>query len=90
MRKSTVTLEQSYVVEESGPIKEATSRLQKILDAKYEAIKISDVIKQSDHLSEMQQEELKFLLTKYEILFDGKLGHWETKSVDIELKEGAC
>ena len=39
MGKSTVTLEQSYVVEESGPIKEATSRLQKTLDAKYEAIK---------------------------------------------------
>ena len=47
------------------------------------------MIKQSDHLSEMQREELKALLTRYEILFDGKLGHWETKSVDIDQKEGA-
>ena len=28
------------------------------------------------------------LLSKYEFLFDGKLGTWKTKPVDIELQPG--
>ena len=35
MREPTVPIEQSFIVEESRPVKQATSRLKKILDAKY-------------------------------------------------------
>ena len=51
MRESDTTIHQSYVVAESGPLKQATNRLKKILDAKYEPMKISQVIQNSTHLS---------------------------------------
>ena len=35
MREPTVPIEQSFIVEESGPVKQATSRLKKTLDEKY-------------------------------------------------------
>ena len=87
MRSTSATLEQSYVVAESGPVKEATTRLKKILDAKYEPIKISQVIKSSKHLISNQQDKLENLLQKYKSMFDGSLGHWKAKSVNIELKK---
>ena len=43
----------------------------------------------SHHLNADQKLQLEKLLTKYESLFDGSLGHWRAKSVDIELKPDA-
>ena len=62
---------------------------QRLLDAKYEKAKIEEVVNEMEHLSTNQKVLLKSLLYKYEILFDGILGNWETKPVDLKLKEGA-
>jgi hypothetical protein len=60
-----------------------------ILDAKYEKANIDASINSFQHLSGMQQQQLKALLYKFEHLFDGTLGNWKTDPVSFELKEGA-
>jgi hypothetical protein len=40
------------------------------------------------HVSANQQKKLLQLLKKYELLFDGTFGHWKTKPVSFQLKEG--
>merc|ERR1712012_431239 len=89
MRPTSATVEQSYVVAESGPVKEVTTRLKKISDAKYEPIKISQVVKNSTDLCKNNQSKFKELFQKFQSMFDGSLGHWKSKSINIELKEGA-
>ena len=41
------------------------------------------------HLTLEQQEDLNFLLKKYESLFDGSLGTWKGEDYDIELRSDA-
>ena len=89
MRDPKINIKQSYVVEESGPIKQATSRLKKILDAKYEAADIPQLIKKRIDLNPAQKDLLQQLLEANKSLFDGTLGTWKNKTVKLTLKEGA-
>ena len=59
-----------------------------ILDAKYEKANIDATINTFKHLNSNQQQQLKALLYKFEHLFDGTLGDWNTESVSFKLKEG--
>ena len=69
---------------------EATQRVVKILDAKYEKADINAVVADNcKHLSVPDQEKLLKLLTEFEDLFDGTLGDWDTELVSLKLKEGA-
>ena len=88
MRESSVLPEQSYLVEETGPVADSTSRLKKILDAKYEKTNLPEIVESSIHLKDDQKIKLKELLVKYETLFDGTLGQWKGPPVNIELREG--
>ena len=45
-----------------------------ILDAKYDAVSIEDVIKECTHLNEEQKADLQIVLSKFQKLFSGKLG----------------
>ena len=74
MRDPTVKIEQSYLVEDSGLVKQATTRLKKILDAKYKAADIPKLVGARKDLSQAQKTALEQLLTKYCSLFDGTLG----------------
>ena len=59
------------------------------MDAKYEKADLNAVIADnSKHLSVPDQEKLLKLLTKFEDLFDGTLGVWDTEPVSLKLKEG--
>ena len=70
--------------------REETKRAVKILDAKYEKADLPKIVKDNcDHLSSAQQRKLLLLLQKYEILFDGTLGDWQTSPVSFQLKDGA-
>ena len=60
-----------------------------ILDAKYEAADLPDIVKQCENLSLSEREELLTLLRRYETLFDGTLGDWKLKPVSLELREGS-
>eukprot|EP00804_Cyclotella_cryptica_P005789 CCRYP_000098-RA/>CCRYP_000098-RA protein AED:0.35 eAED:0.59 QI:0/0/0/1/1/1/2/0/492 len=69
---------------------EATKRLIKILDAKYEKADLRAIVKDNcTHLSGPEQARLLELLQDFEELFSGKLGDWDCKPVSLQLKEGA-
>ena len=66
---------------------EATERIVKILDSKYEKADLDEVAANAEQLNKPQQRKLLSLLKDFEDLFDGTLGHWEeTEPIDIELK----
>ena len=74
---------------ETEALNEASIRLKKILDAKYEAADLEEIVRTCEHLDTNEQEQLHALLRKYEHLFDGTLGTWNNEPYDIELKDGA-
>ena len=75
---------------ESNVLRDSTERRNRILDAKYEKADLPKIVKeQSDHLDNSQQQSLLTLLRKYEFLFDGTLGTWNTKPVDLKIQKDA-
>lgn len=62
-------------------------RIQQIIDAKYCPADLEKIVEECTHLSKEEQKQLLKLLHKYEHLFDGTLGTWQTDPVDLELKE---
>ena len=74
----------------SDPVLEATSRATEILDADYSKTDIDNVVEEYDHLSPEEKGKLKCLLYKYEDLFDGTLGTWNTEPVKLDLKPNAA
>ena len=70
---------------ENEELMEAT----KVLDAKYEKADIDKEVASMTHLSKDQQNQLRTLLYKYEKLFDGTLGEWDTEPIELELQENA-
>ena len=71
---------------DSPSVAEATERIQRILDAKYEPADLREIVKSCDHLDEYEKSQLLDLLLKYENLFDGTLGHWKDSAYNVELK----
>jgi hypothetical protein len=68
---------------------DATKHVTQILDAKYKKTDLQSIVRDNcKHLIANQKKKLLQLLTKYELLFDGTLGDWETKPVSFQLKEG--
>jgi len=75
--------------QEPQSTEEATQRMVRILDAKYEKADLQAVVKDNcSHLNPIQQGKLLELLTEFEPLFDGTLGDWRTEPVSFQLKEG--
>ena len=68
---------------------EATERMVRILDSKYEKANLSNVVASTTHLTDVEKQKLYKLLVKYEDLFDGTLGEWKTEPVDFELVDDA-
>ncbi len=76
-------------IEDSKALQEATSRMRQILEAKYEPANLKEVVKSCNNLQANEKQALYKLLSKYETLFDGTLGHWVGEKYHIELKENA-
>ena len=74
---------------ETEALQEASTHLQKILDAKYARADLNEVIQACRHLSDDEKNQLHALLKKYKHRFDGTLGTWNNKPYNIKLKEGA-
>mgnify|MGYP006200624585 CR=1 FL=1 len=89
MKDVDCTLQTTFFIKESAAVQEATERITRILDAKYQPANLEEVVQKSTHLSESQQEGLLKLLKKYSSLFDGTLGKWKGEPYHIELKEGS-
>jgi hypothetical protein len=47
-----------------------TEWMKQILEAKYEKVNIKDVVAQSKHLSNTEQQQLFAVLTQFQSLFD--------------------
>ena len=82
-------IKKTFFVKDSSSLDEATERIKRILEAKYEPANIDEEIKRCDYLDEIKKEELKRLLRKHSKLFDGSLGKWTGTPYSIDLKEGA-
>jgi len=89
MKSRDATFENSYHLDDSGHAADATDRMHKILDAKYEPADLEEVVESCKHLDDEERDALLSLLKKYESLFDGTLGHWKGEDYDIELKPDA-
>jgi chemotaxis regulatin CheY-phosphate phosphatase CheZ len=59
----------------SPAIVDTTDRMKQILEAKYEAANIKNVVVGCKHLSTTVQKQLFAVLTRFESLFDGTLEH---------------
>ena len=62
-------------------------RIQDIINATYTPAGLDKIVAECTHLSKVEQGNLFQLLKKFENLFDGTLGAWDTTPVDIELKD---
>ena len=89
MKPMDAELKTSCHIQDSPSIAEATERLKRILDAKYEKADLEKICAESTHLSDTERETLLKVLRKHEKLFDGTLGYWKGKPYDIELKPDA-
>ena len=74
----------------SDLVLEAMSQVTEILDTNYSKTDIDNVVEEYGHLSLEEKNKLKCLLYKYEDLFDGTLGTWNTEPVKLDLKPDAA
>ena len=74
---------------ESEHVLDATRRMRRILDTKYQKANLSKIVSNSKHLSNDKQSMLYDVLTKYGSSFDVTLGTCKTKPLDIELHTGS-
>ena len=65
-------------------------RIQEILDAKYCKADLAKLSQECDQLDKADQQKMLTLLQKYEHLFDGTVGTWNTEPVDLILKDPNC
>ena len=63
--------------------------IEKMTEQKYSPADLPAEVERCTHLNNQQQQELLELLQRFSTLFDGSLGTWNTKPVELELKEGA-
>ena len=76
--------------EESPAVHHMSNRATRILDANYQKADIdSYLLEECEDLSEKQISQLRDVITKYEILFDGSLGKWKRDPVSFNLKPNA-
>ena len=74
---------------ENDHVLDSTKCTRRILDANYQRADLSKILSNSKHLNNNKQSILRDVLNKYELLFDGDLGTFNTEPVDIELQPGA-
>jgi hypothetical protein len=91
---STSTIQKAWdqnnsLAHEPKSTDEATQRLIKIADAKYEKADLRAIASNCVHLNANHQNKLLTVLKEFESLFDGTLGIWKIKPVSFQVKEGA-
>ena len=88
-KDADATSADAYHIHEDDHMSDATDRLKRILDAKYEAADLDDVITAQDQLNDSEKSQLNKLLRRYEGLFDGTLGQWTGSKVHLVLNKDA-
>ena len=77
--------EDHYHIEEPDVVLQASERVKRILDAKYQKADLDSIVEEHSHLSTEEREMLLILLKRYGSLFDGTLGLWKGTEIDLEL-----
>jgi predicted aspartyl protease len=86
MRSQTSNAANAYFIRDSTELEDSTTRVKRILDAKYEKADLDATVSNCKHLEPNQKSTLLTLLKKYEPMFDGTLGKWTGDPYHIELK----
>jgi hypothetical protein len=86
MRSQRSRAANAYFIRDSKELEDSTTRVKRILDAKYEKADLVATVSNCKHLETNEQSTLITLLSKYETLFDGTLGKWTGDPYHIELK----
>jgi len=80
----------AFQAQELISTQEATKRIIRILDAKYDKADLPEIVRTScPHLTPSERDILLSLLLDYEPLFDGTFGDWNRPPTSIKLKDGA-
>ncbi len=86
---SALKLNSSFA-QEPASTRNATKRVVKILDAKYDKADLPSIVENNClHLSTSHCNSLLALILNFKELFDGTLGDWKLLPVSFELKESA-
>jgi hypothetical protein len=86
---STVFQDDHEATREPQHVHAANKCQTHILDTNYKADDLKEIIKSISTIDEIERNKLLKLLRKYEHLFDGTLGNFETSDVKFNLKEDA-
>ena len=70
-------------------IREELYAATKILDSDYKKADLDDVVRNIPHLTEEQKSQVRTVLYRYESLFEGRLGLWDTPPISLELEKDA-
>jgi len=89
MRDSGTSIEDGYKIHKSEVLYEATKWTKQILETKYEAVMPQQIVDNCAHLNNEEKDELLKLLENFKDLFDGSLGTWKGKKLNIEEKDNA-
>jgi len=77
------------LTQEPEIIQRANKRTTEILDAQYKSGDLQKIVSEVDTLVPTEQQKLLKLLKKFEYLFDGTLGSFDTKPLHFDLNEKA-
>ena len=72
------------------PVTTDAERIQTIRDMKYKKAGLNEIVNGITTIDQQQKDQLLKKLQKFEILFDGTLGCWNYKPVELELKDPNC
>ena len=89
MKEHDCKIATHFHVNDSTSMHDATTRLKKILDAKYTKANLKAEVDKCTHLNEEERKQLLSMLKEHEDLFDGTLGAWRSEKYRIELKPDA-
>ena len=77
----------SVLSQEPQSTEEATQRVVKILDAKYEKADIQAIVKDNcTHLNPKHKRLLLEVIKRFETILEGTLGDWKTKPVSLQVR----
>jgi hypothetical protein len=86
---STIFQDDYDVTCEPQHVHAANKHQTRILDANYKAVDLPEIIKCISTIDTIEKNNLLGLLRKYEHLFNGTLGDFETSEVKLLLKENS-
>ena len=78
-----------FFLSDPSKVADATDRIKRILDAKYEAADLDQVVASCTELSSHKQSMLMDVLMRHKNLFDGTLGRYKGSKYNIELQDDA-